>query len=403
MSTEILKRMQVIPGFRELFGRMTSESELRGIVGQYPVSEWLSYLSRFQNMFWGNQARDKKRIRSVFFGALSQELQTRIRAFALESKTGDNLVLFYERQIATLQQYVILHAAPSGDRTFDDETGRHDLGCALLMTWDLMDLGRQHNGPREDLLSCVIQDQIRMSPIPAQQHTARAYYFYDFANTKPDPLLAQYLALYELAIGVNSRDAMLGGLCEVVRESRHNPKDLANAWYSLPEPEKIENEREAVVLKASSQVRWGRLSDIRDTIYDLEDNRPLRDWNLIALSRYPIVRLDDGNAFALNHTALGRSLFDGVRHAVLTAALAKQLPEPFNNPAAVGGLYGKLFQRYVIGVLKQACGDRVVEIPEGAAPRCDLLISYPDKIILIEVKAEHFVAKCHFSYQTMVE
>ncbi len=399
MSISTLKKqIQVIPGYRDVFRRMPTEEDLLEIVRRYPVKEWLNYLSRFQNVFWGRRSRDPEQIRSVYYGALSKELRDKIEAFARDSGVEENLVLFYEWQISTLQQFVILHAPSAGNCTFDHEVGRHDLGSALLMTYDLMDLGRDHDGQLEGLLPSIIQDRIRMSTTAAERFAVRALHFYDLRNEAPASCIAKYLKLYTTATGVDARDAILGCLCEVIREKTRDCTELAHGWHAVPHPDQCENPLEARILQASAEVRWGTLDDIREAIRQFDAHHPIRDWSLIALSKYPIVDLGEMGAFVLNHTALGRSLFDGIRHSILTAALDGHLPRPFDTEAAVGDLYGNVFQRYVTDLLRHFLRHQVVEIPEGPEERCDLLISYPDKVILAEVKGRHYIAKRHSSH-----
>ena len=129
-----------------------------------------------------------------------------------------------------------------------------------------------------------------------------------------------------------------------------------------------------------------------------------RDWNLIAFSMFPIVDFGSRGAFVLDHTALGVGLFHGVRHAVLTAAIDNRLPAEYGNAQSIGGMYGRIFQRYVTRIFQSAAPKRVMEILEdNDDPRCDLLVWFPEFVVLIEIKAEHFIAKSHSAYRSLAE
>ena len=396
-----MRETLVLPRYSDLFGCEPSPDDLLQIVRAYPRQEWLSYLSRIQNLLGAERVGNQEQMRAVFQGVLSKDVQDRLAAYGNRMAQRAQLGLFYERQISTLQQLALLHAPIEGATTFDTETGRHDLGCTLLMTANVMDEGRPQQGDRQGALACLIQHQLRMSVIPAEQHAARAYQFYELANENPPDVVREYLGLFEVATGVSARDSILGGLCEIIREETLELAQIAHGWHAVAAPERCENPLEAEVLRASARVRWRTPDALRGLITGMEGSRPIGDWNLIALSKAPIVDLDETGAFVLNHTALGRSLFDGVRHAVLTAAHERRLPDPYRNAKSVGGLYGRVLQRYVTKLLRLAFPDRVIEIPEGTDRRCDLLIWFPDKVVLVEIKGEHYAAVDHASYLTL--
>ena len=405
VDVELFKRhMSVIPRYRDLFGRVPSERHLARIVRRYPVGEWLSFLSRIQNMLSAERSGDPEQMRAVVQGAMSEDFRDRLMGFEKRSPRGMTLRLFYERQIATLQQFAILHAPVTGDKTFTCDRGRDDLGRALLMTFNIMGSGRREKGSLRTLLAIVVQDQIRMSLTPAGQYAARAWNFYELMKTNRSPEVRQYLKLFHLATGVNARDAIMGGLCEVIREETLDPKEIAEAWRAVASPDAYQNPLEARVVRASAKVRQNTVAETRKLVRQVEGRRRMRDWNLIALSKAPIADVGQQGAFVLNHTALGRSLFDGVRHAILTAALGKRLPEPFTTAKAVGGLYGALFERYIIGILRHLFPHQVIKIKEeGREKRCDLMVWFPDKVVLVEVKGEHFIAKDHVAYMNLDE
>ncbi|MCZ6755130.1 MAG: hypothetical protein O7E49_07445, partial [Gemmatimonadetes bacterium] len=52
---QYLSHWVVTPAFSDLFGRSPTMDELLGIIRRYPVAEWLSYLSRIQNLLGGDR------------------------------------------------------------------------------------------------------------------------------------------------------------------------------------------------------------------------------------------------------------------------------------------------------------------------------------------------------------
>lgn len=59
---------------------------------------------------------------------------------------------------------------------------------------------------------------------------------------------------------------------------------------------------------------------------------------------------------------------------------------------------------FVTHLLRAVFGDRLVRLPEtGDEKRCNLLIRYPDKVVLVEIKGEHFIATDHASFLSIEE
>jgi hypothetical protein len=116
------------------------------------------------------------------------------------------------------------------------------------------------------------------------------------------------------------------------------------------------------------------------------------------------VKFPDKGTFIINLTALGRSLFDGVRHSILTAALEGRLESRFCHIKRLGGLYGELFERYVLSVFESAFPGRVVKISESEFPgNADCLICFPGKVVIVEIKSGHFAIASHYKLMTIQE
>ncbi len=399
---QFLRQVAVIATHKDLFGHEATLDDVMGLLRKYPVTEWLSYLARMQNMLADTQAEQAERMRRVLRGTVSHIVRDKLEEF--EKQCSGRMLLYYERQMSTLQQLAILYAPEQGTTTLDNEEGLNDLSMALLMTMDIMGADRALGSTNELLLSAVLQDQIRMSMTPSAQYAARAFHFYELGQGQRTENVSQYLDLFQTATGVSAIDCILGGLDIIAREETLSLDDIANAWHAVPCSQRAENPEEAIVLDAYKAIRMRPLTELRTLIEKWEEGRPVRDWNLIALSQAPICDLGDRGAFVLNHTALGRSLFDSIRHAVLTAALEERLPARYNNRRAVGGLYGEIFESYVRSIFECVCPGQVSRILEDRDDqRADFLIWFPDKVIVVEVKGVHFVGKDHASFLSIDE
>lgn len=397
---QFLSQLSIAPTHKDLFGREATLPDLIDLLKKYPVTEWLSFLARIQNMLAADKLVETERMQRVLCDTVSRAVRQMLKEFEQRLAPGQKMALYYERQMSTLQQLAVLHAPEIGTATLDNEEGRHDLSMALLMTMDIMVADR----PSSSTIESLIQDQIRMSTTPAPMYAARAFHFYELDQDQQSQDVSEYFELFEKATGVSAVNFILGGLDIIAQEETRSLDEIANAWHTIPRLNEHENPKEAEILSAYKAVRMKPLADLRALIREREKDQPVRDWNLVALSQAPICDFSDMGAFVLNHTALGRSLFDSVRHEILTAALDKRLTEPYTNEQAIGKLYGKIFESYVFSVFKSAYSDQVWRIPEcHSEQRADFLIWFPDKVIILEVKGVHFVGLRHASFLSIDE
>ena len=402
--THFFPQVGVIPTHKVLYGREATLPELIDRLRKYPVVQWLNFLARLQNMLAADKVSDVERMQRVLCGTMSSEVHEKLKEFEKRSLPRGKLRLYYERQMSTLQQLAVLHSPETGTTTLDGEAGRHDLSMALLMTMDLMGSGRSSGSDLESALPSFIQEQIRMSTTPAPEYAARAFRLYEMDRNSRSTSVVKYLQLFETATGVSAVDCILGGLDIVIREELREFEEIAECWHPVPRSDQCQNPKEAEVLAAYQAVRMKPLADLRSLIVAREGESPIRDWNLIALSEAPICDLGDIGTFVLNHTALGRSLFDSVRHAILNAARDGRLPKPYSNHQSIGQLYGEIFESYVTSVLESAFQGRVYKIPEdNRQQRADLLIWFPDKVVIVEVKGVHFAGKRHASFLSLAD
>ena len=399
------KYMPIIPTYSDIFGCKPTLNELINIIKQTPVFEWQSFLSRMQSIVGGDQFQNKNNHQAVFHGNFSKELKKSILDFVNKKPRSEGLYICYERQLSTLQQLAFLYAPDDGFGSFDDEKGRDKLGIALLMVLDLM-AANVAGADNDSIVAALIQEQIRMAQTPYWVYFARAVMFYelDVDVHHHSHCIKEYLSLFQKAVGVDPFDHMMGGLVIAAHEITRSIEQQASAWKSVSLSEQLENPNEKRIVRAFEKIRCATLWEMRRSILRREKDVSVSDYNLISLYRFPLVTFPPKGTFVINLTSLGRSLFDGVRHAILTAALEGRLPDGFNKLKRLGGLYGQLFERYVMYILKTAFSGRVVKISESDFPgNADCLIYFPGKVLVVEIKSEHFVATRHCGLMTIQE
>jgi hypothetical protein len=401
-SDFLIKYMPTVPTYSNIFGSKPTLDELVSIIRQVPLFEWQSFLSRMQSILGKDVFTNKDNHLAIFNGCFSGRLKRLIMDFNNKETPSESLYICYERQLSTLQQLAFLHASDEGCGSFDDEKGRDKLGIALLMILDLMDVNIEDSG-QDAIIAALIQQQIRMAQTPWWIYFTRAMLFYETDKKDSNNELKNYLSLFRTATDVDPIDHIMGGLLiagqEIIRSN-----EQASGWKTVLLSEQIGNPEQKRLLNAFEKIRCATPSEIKESIFDIEGNLSVSDWNLISLSRFPLVKFPQKGAFIINLTSLGRSLFDGIRHTIISAARGGRLPPGFNKIERVNGLYGHIFENYVLRVLEQAFPGQVLKIPEAVfRGKADCLILFPGKVFVVEIKSAHFRVAQHFKLKTIEE
>jgi hypothetical protein len=243
-----------------------------------------------------------------------------------------------------------------------------------------------------DMAAITVHNQIALHQTEAWRMFARAVQFYQIDKTPISEVRRKYDLLFKKETGFSIIDYVIGGMCCVLHQAMVSHEQLCVGWKAIPRPDECKSEKEVEVLEAFASCRVGAVAKIRADILHFEEGNLPRDFNLIALSRFPIVNLA-GQYFILNLSALGRSLSDGPRHVILTAAVQGGNRES----RRVGGIYGEIFEDYVLGFLGNQFADRMVPLPASSKRRgADCLILFPDTVVVVEIKSERFTSKKHY-------
>lgn len=399
MSTDSVLRqsMKILLGYSDLFGKTCSLDELIGLLKQYPLEQWLNFLSRIQITIAGDRFGDMEAQRNVVKGMFSALVCESLTRWCDENKDrAKNAFVVSERQVSVLQELAIIHAPENLEgKAFEQDQDFSVLTDALLIVTDFL-----HNsspvGPN-DLIAITAHTQVVLNDTPSWRSFPRAIQFYQIGKDTKSPEVIEYDELFTEASGRSIQDYVMGGICCGMQDEMRTNEEICSGWYAIRQPCNCKNPLEAEVVEAFLSLRAGTVEQIRAEILVQEADLIPRDFNLIALSRFPVVQLNNGSYFILNLSALTRSLFDGPRHVVMTSAVGRSESER----RRVGGAYGGLFQRYALSILMELFGDRVVVIPESTYPgHADCLMFFKDVVVVAEIKGEHFAARTHFKYMS---
>lgn len=391
----------LIIGYRQVFNRVGTREILIDIIRRYPFEEWLNLLCRIQSIV----AADGEGLLEVQVplaqASLGSEVMSAIKNWvATDGRKIPKSVLFHEHQIGLLQQLCFTHAPQNGDGVFIDDSARNDFGIALLIANDLIALNDQ---PTENynMIGVGIVNHFRSLKLTSWQAYARAIQFYQFDLPDQSEACKKLLEDFATATGVNGKDYILGGQCLVMDEAMRTTEDHMEAWHGVKLSTHCPSPREKECRAAFEAVRMADIGLVKQTIEQIErGSEP--EYTLIPLSKFPLLRLDEQRAVVLSRSALGRALFDGVRHAVL--AHCQTRADRNRAIQLLGSTYGYIFEDYVGRLLRDCFSDRVLRIPHERFPGCaDYVILYPDKVLVIECKSGHFLASDKYRLRPLAD
>jgi len=395
MQTKLPERYKrgvgIAPGYRDLFGEERSLDDLIRLLKQLPLREWMSFLSRAQTLIAMPNLDAAKKNKAIAEGILSRAYRSRLVDW-MRAHQEATIAVVTESQVSTLQQLVITHAPQNSNRRIDTEADFDLLADALLITWDLM-LPADAERAGHEVLSTMIQSHARMSWGLMPELVARAFFLYQLDREHPSAAVAQIIDLFMKAAGADLRRYLLGGLAVAIREYDKDVTDVAGGWKPTSLPEQCENPRETECLAAFHSIRAADVSTVRAEIVRRDGKSRISEFSLIGMLRYPIVDVPDVGRFVTSLTSLSHALFGGVYHAILTPTSERKIPAM--NVQRLAGLFGEVFEEYVLDILQAVFGDRYIRVPTGERKRADALITYENRIVVIEIKGTHYQGLQH--------
>ncbi|MEZ4752952.1 MAG: hypothetical protein R3A13_01415 [Bdellovibrionota bacterium] len=398
-SSIIQKSARLVVGYSHLYGATSNLSDLVELIKKYPLYQWLNFLSRIQLVISGEKFKEVESQKEVFERIFSNKAKQNVVEWVNKNPEAAKAgIMFTERQVTVLQELAILHAPEVLDKkAFEGEEDFDVLSKALLIVNDL--IYDDEDAQEQNLIAALIHTQATTHVLPLARSFSRAVKFYQLDEVEKSSVLMQYRALFKEATGYEIDEYVLGGMCYAMHEEQRTHEDICNGWYALQKPDKCNNRSEKIIRKAFYSLKTGLISDIRKAVQSLEGDNP-REFNLIAVSKYPIVELENGSAYVLNSSSLGRSLYDGPRHIIMSKAIERGNGEPNR----VGGIFGEIFQDYVLKLLTEKFNEKIIEISDAEFKGyADCLLLFGNSVVVVEIKSEHFHARNHAKFLTIEE
>lgn len=387
VSQHLASFMRVVPRYRDLFGKPATRNQLMAIVRSYPVFAWLSFLSRLQTLLGPPHQTDIERHRAAFAGLIGPEVRKRLVDFEKRHLPHGSCLTFAEPQIATLQQLAILYAPESSDSNFVSPDDFDELATALLITWELMEVNPSPKH-RDKVTGALAQAVLRNSFEWTPSLASRAYHAYGIGEAHVSEAVGELGRLFETATGVLLSDYILGGLTLLIFEESQSPEGMAAGWTPRAPAAPKQDPLIGEPVEAFCSVRCATLGHLRAEVRKHDGERPIHEFSLIALSRYPLIEFAGHGRFILSVARVADALFEGVRHAIQTAHLEGDSRIP--RLADIGKAFGLVFEEYVQQILDEAFGERLVHLPRSdQVKRADGLIVYPNRLIPYEIKSKH--------------
>jgi|GEM_PF-4458400 len=394
MNPIVKSILGVVPKYYDLYQRSPTRCELLQIVSHYSLREWIAFISNMQAMVAPPYHEDLDRQVEAFKGLMGPRTQEAIISFEERSNTK-NIRLLFEAPLSVLSEITFLYAPREGE-SFKTAEDFDALADAYFITWDLMNPGRPPTDAN-DVFARVLQDIARMPTSPSQDVSTRAFYMYQVSRNECSRVALKIKRIFKEATGVDLDDYVFGAFSAVVKASSRDLDDYKRGAIPVAEANQINNAAESACLSSFYELRRASTDDIVQEIRKRESGRPIQDFNVVALSRYPIVDIDGVGGLMVSTPAAIDSIFSGVRHAVITNIVENHHGDERRRLLkAFGGDLGQLFEEYADRILSDAFGAQLWRVPDDTpGESADYILPYRDRVLVIEVKGSYWAGLDH--------
>lgn len=373
------------------------------ILAHHSVYSWLNWTARAHGYLSVNGFSSECHQGHLFQLLFGPAIKSRVLNFTQKEPATPHRI-FTETLLTTIQQMAILTSPLKGGDEFLSDQSKEELGeLTLLVADELYYRGSDNSSfSKTTFVAELIPQQERNRGELGIQSYGRAFSFYEIAETQKSQSVAKLLELFSNAAGCDAENFILGGMCillkEVGQKRFHDLNNLTSGWSPVAIPPSDTHSKEHSLIMQFLSRKSGTVEEIKREIQRHEGNREVREWNLIALSRFPILVADKGSRFVLNFSSLSDTLFSGVYHTILSSLL-KQNKGHFNPTQELGNDYGEVFENYVGKILQTVYGDRCIKLEHpGNDSRkiADYLVVSDNLTLIFETKGSHFRRKDHF-------
>ena len=129
-------------------------------------------------------------------------------------------------------------------------------------------------------------------------------------------------------------------------------------------------------------------------------------FNLIALHKYPLVDLEARGTHCLYYQGLSDSLLHGVYHAAIDKWVSTDGNEG-GSPQYINGLYGDIFEDYVLEVFERVVSSRLFKKPKTKSDKgkegADGIIEYPNGVVVVEIKGWKYSDHSLYAFKSTEE
>lgn len=384
--------------YKCLYGAEPTVAQLLEIVRSYAQIDWLIHLCRFATLVMdGRDSPGTDQQEFILQKVFTESIQQRIERFR-RAEDVRFAVMLSDWQVSVLTEIVVAYA-PESDGLSEElnEADRERICNALLM---IPDLGVDEVRATQDveylrghIASAFSRSRRELGFVNA----ARAYWMYCLEPGSPRAKEAfdKFSSFFSEAAGVSHQDYMYGGLRLLMDECRRSIDEIAGGWRPVPEPEAIDSASQRRQLEAYYGLRKGTVSELRADVNKWERlEGDVEAFTLIPIRRYPILDLGKTGCFISSASSLGLSLNEGLYHVLMTAALEKTVEGLERR--TVGGIYGQLYEHYILDLLQIACGEMLLRAPRRISRNeeaADAIIQTERRILLVQIKGFHLPAK----------
>jgi len=400
--------MAAVPTFNEIYGKRCSDEDLEGLLQRYLVDDWLWNLSRLSCLLCESRNLQNEYARAFFRFIVPPQMAQPLAVWQKRIRDeGTRPALFSERYVGILIELAMLYGSRDLAKRMNGDP-KKSLLDALLMLTDLEEQRQLTEGPNaKDMdevasLFAILQD--RSQVIDAQAVLVRGAEIYQVTSDPKSEKAQEWERLFQSATGHMLPAYFAGGICSLLPAYVMSPEQIANEWKALPGKFLASDGAEVDgVPGVYFSLRCGTVDAIAKMVASLEPSNEFDAFNLIPIRRYPLICYRGEAVFPLFVRGIAESLCEGVYHTVLTAHLEGRIAE---NVEYIGGVFGDLFEEYVLRRLADRFGDRLIENParsDNGDEAADAVLLCEGGVIVFQIKGCHVPTRRRFALKGSVE
>lgn len=382
----------VFLGYSDLYGNTCSINDIKTLLNRFSVEDWLCQLARLTCLLGGNRSRTPEWAKTFLLWFTPPDMHDKVRTFLDEhEQRGITVSMPSERHVEILLELAVVYAPHTAATPMKFPGDERTLFEALLMVATLDSEYPNLELDEDALLRTLFTIWHKSMCVEPLETASYGYHTYEILrgdNRSKDA--EEWASLFLKATGQKLDMYYAGGFGALTILLSHSADDLASGWQSVLNPAELkQHPRLQRSVAAYTAIRACSLNQLRTDIRSLEPFDRVSDFNLIALRKHPLM-FHRGGVYPLSLSGISSSLFEGVYQAIVTVA------NTANERKHVGGVFGRLFETYILSLLREKFSDRLLSNPkrrDNGEEAADAVLLCEGGILVFQIKGTRISGK----------